>query len=107
MPLFLRSPLPGNRCFAIVITLTLAVPGALFADAAHPNLVFILVDDLGKEWISCYGAEGITTPHIDELAKTGLRFDNVYSMPQCTPTRATLLTGQYPFRHGWVNHWDV
>lgn len=72
-----------------------------------PNIVFILVDDLGKEWISCYGAEDISTPNIDQLASTGIRFDNVYGMPQCTPTRLTFLTGQYPYRHGWVNHWDV
>ncbi|WP_373515800.1 sulfatase-like hydrolase/transferase [Persicitalea sp.] len=72
-----------------------------------PNIVFILVDDLGKEWISTYGAEDVTTPHIDALARSGTSFNNVYSMPQCTPTRLTLLTGQYPFRHGWVNHWDV
>ena len=72
-----------------------------------PNILFILVDDLGKEWISCYGAEDIETPHIDALAKSGIKFNNVWSMPQCTPTRLTLLTGQYPFRHGWVNHWDV
>ena len=72
-----------------------------------PNIMIILVDDLGKEWISCYGAEDISTPNIDQLAKTGVRFDNVYGMPQCTPTRVTILTGQYPFRHGWVNHWDV
>ena len=74
---------------------------------SKPNIVFILVDDLGKEWISSYGAEDINTPNIDALAKSGMKFDNVYSMPQCTPTRVTLLTGQYPFRHGWVNHWDV
>ena len=66
-----------------------------------------MVDDLGPEWISSYGAEGIETPNIDKLAEGGLLFTNAYSMPQCTPTRATLLTGQYPFRHGWVNHWDV
>lgn len=72
-----------------------------------PNILFILVDDLGKEWVSCYGAEGIETPNVDRLAQTGMRFENVYCMPQCTPTRLTLLTGQYPFRHGWVNHWDV
>ncbi len=66
-----------------------------------------MVDDLGKEWINCYGADSIATPNIDRLAQQGIRFENVYSMPQCTPTRATLLTGQYPFRHGWVNHWDV
>jgi arylsulfatase A-like enzyme len=72
-----------------------------------PNIVFILVDDLGKEWVSAYGAEDITTPNIDALAESGVMFNNVYSMPQCTPTRVTLLTGQYPFRHGWVNHWDV
>lgn len=72
-----------------------------------PNILFIMVDDLGKEWVSCYGADSIITPNIDQLAQQGIRFENVYSMPQCTPTRVTLLTGQYPFRHGWVNHWDV
>ncbi len=74
---------------------------------AQPNLVLIMVDDLGPEWISSYGAELIETPNIDKLAQGGMRFLNAYSMPQCTPTRATLLTGQYPFRHGWTNHWDV
>ncbi|MHC4542389.1 MAG: sulfatase-like hydrolase/transferase, partial [Planctomycetota bacterium] len=73
----------------------------------RPNILFIMVDDLGKEWISCYGAEDVETPNIDALAQTGMRFENAYSMPQCTPSRATLLTGQYPWRTGWVNHWDV
>jgi arylsulfatase A-like enzyme len=76
-------------------------------DQRPPNILFILVDDLGKEWISSYGAEDIETANIDALAKSGIKFNNVYSMPQCTPSRVTLLTGQYPFRHGWVNHWDV
>ena len=75
--------------------------------AEQPNIIFIMVDDLGKEWIGSYGGENIATPHIDELARTGLKFHHAYSMPQCTPTRATLMTGQYPYRHGWVNHWDV
>ena len=76
-------------------------------ESIKPNILLILVDDLGKEWLSCYGAEDIGTPNIDALAKSGTMFNNVYSMPQCTPSRVTLLTGQYPFRHGWVNHWDV
>jgi arylsulfatase A-like enzyme len=76
-------------------------------DRPRPNIVFIMVDDLGKEWVGCYGGETDATPEIDALAATGMKFHNAYSMPQCTPTRATLLTGQYPFRHGWVNHWDV
>jgi len=82
--------------------------GARAAPPSHrkPNILFIMVDDLGKEWLGCYGGE-MATPHIDALAKGGIRFTNAYSMPQCTPTRATLLTGQYPFRHGWINHWDV
>lgn len=72
-----------------------------------PNIIFIMVDDLGKEWVSCYGAKDIQTPNIDKLAAGGMQFSNAYSMPQCTPTRTTLLTGQYPWRSGWVNHWDV
>ena len=86
---------------------TLLLFAALAAAADKPNIVFIMVDDLGPEWVSSYGAEGIETPNIDKLAERGMSFENAYSMPQCTPTRATLLTGQYPFRHGWTNHWDV
>ena len=94
------------RHFFFLFTLVFAC--ALQAKAAlKPNILFIMVDDLGKEWISSYGADNIQTPHIDKLAKGGMKFHNAWSMPQCTPTRATLLTGQYPWRTGWVNHWDV
>jgi len=87
---------------------TLVFACALQAKAApKPNILFIMVDDLGKEWVSSYGADNIQTPHIDKLAKGGMKFHNAWSMPQCTPTRTTLLTGQYPWRTGWVNHWDV
>ena len=72
-----------------------------------PNILFILIDDLGKEWISTYGAENIETPVFDSLSKTGITFTNCYSMPQSTPSRVCLLTGQYPYRNGWVNHWDA
>ncbi len=72
-----------------------------------PNIIFFLLDDLGKEWISCFGADSIQTPVIDDLAKNGMKLTNMYSMPQCTPSRITLLTGQYPYRNGWVNHYDV
>ena len=77
-----------------------------FCDA-RPNIMLILLDDLGKEWVSAYGASDIETPNIDELAASGMRFENAWSMPQCTPSRLSILTGQYPFRHGWVNHWDT
>ena len=91
--------------------LTLLVLSALSLSCqpptAPPNILFIMVDDLGPEWISAYGSDSIETPNIDRLANEGLLFNKAYSMPQCTPTRVTLLTGQYPYRHGWTNHWDV
>ena len=89
---------------------SMLLPAATRARAAStrpPNILLILLDDLGKEWVGCCGGEGIETPHIDALAAGGMRFTNAYAMPKCTPTRTTLLTGQYPFRHGWVDHWDV
>ena len=76
-------------------------------NTAKPNFIFILVDDLGKEWISTYGAEDIETPQIDQLAEKGIKFTKAYSMPQCTPSRVALLTGQYPNINGWINHYDV
>ena len=100
-----RYPAPVKRLY-FSLTILCAL-GLQSISAAKPNILFIMVDDLGKDWISCYGADDIETPHIDRLAKGGLKFHNAWSMPQCTPTRATLLTGQYPWRTGWVNHWDV
>ena len=99
-----------RACLLFVVVLFLGCTGTVktkVADNRRPNILFILVDDLGKEWVSAYGAEDIVTPNIDKLAESGMLFNNVYSMPQCTPSRVTILTGQYPFRHGWVNHWDV
>ncbi len=90
-----------------VIVFLLFAANIAAAKLEKPNIIFIMVDDLGPEWIGCYGAEDIKTPVLDNLAAGGMRFTNAYSMPKCTPTRVTLLTGQYPFRHGWVNHWDV
>lgn len=106
----LRSAsLPFFHWLRVLAVSGLAVPLLAASERRddRPNILFILLDDLGKEWVSAYGAEDIRTPHIDALAATGTRFENFYVMPQCTPTRLSLLTGQYPFRHGWVNHWDV
>ena len=96
---------PRTALAALLCTLT--VNSAIARPVTEkPNIIFILLDDLGKEWISCYGGEGIETPNIDQLAAGGTKFNNAYSMPQCTPSRACFMTGQYPYHNGWVNHWD-
>ncbi len=69
--------------------------------AAKPNIVIILVDDFGYGDIGVHGCKDIPTPHIDSLAKNGVRCTNGYiSAPQCSPTRAGLLTGRYQQRFG-------
>jgi arylsulfatase A-like enzyme len=73
--------------------------------AARPNIVVILVDDMGFSDLGCYGGE-IPTPHLDALAKGGLRFTQFYNTARCCPTRASLLTGVYPHQAG-VGHMTV
>ena len=74
--------------------------------APKPNVILILADDLGRDWVGCYGANH-PTPNLDRLAKEGVRYETAWSMPIGTPTQVTLLTGQYPFRHGWTTHYEV
>ena len=72
------------------------------AQSSRPNIVVILVDDMGWSDISCYGSE-VATPHLDRLARNGVRFTQFYNTARCCPTRAALLTGLYPHQAG-VGH---
>ena len=68
-----------------------------------PNIIFILADDLGIGEVSCYGADNYMTPHIDQLAREGMRFTHAYTPSLCGPSRAAILTGRYLFRTGATN----
>jgi arylsulfatase A len=88
-----------NRLLApLVCALAVLTPAAVHA-AEKPNVVFILMDDLGYSDAGCYGSKFYKTPHVDQLAADGLRFtDNYAACPVCSPTRAALMTGKYPAR---------
>jgi arylsulfatase A len=88
------------RLFAMVTVLFLSLTGQ--GAERNPNVVLIYVDDLGYGDLGCYGSTTNDTPHIDRLAKEGMRFTDYYSAsPVCTPSRAALLTGCYPGRVGF------
>ena len=69
-------------------------------NAERPNILLILADDVGREVLGSYGGASYPTPHLDDLAATGMRLDHSYSMPVCHPSRIALLTGRYPFQVG-------
>ena len=70
-----------------------------------PNVIFVLADDLGWAELACYGNTFHETPHLDQLAKEGVRFSNAYAAaPVCSPYRAALLTGQHPARVGILDY---
>src|SRR5262245_4152077 len=68
--------------------------------ARKPNLLYIVADDLGWKDVGFNGATDVKTPNIDALAAGGAKFAQFYVQPMCTPTRAALMTGRYPFRYG-------
>ena len=73
--------------------------------ARSPNIIFVLADDLGWSELGCYGNKFNETPHLDQLAKEGLRFIQAYAAaPVCSPYRAAFLTGQYPARIGILDY---
>jgi arylsulfatase A-like enzyme len=72
--------------------------------ADHPNVVLIVADDLGWADPGCYGSKYHKTPHIDRLAAEGMRFTQAYAAPVCSPTRASIMTGQHPARLG-ITDW--
>ncbi|MGH7200505.1 MAG: sulfatase-like hydrolase/transferase [Planctomycetaceae bacterium] len=91
-----------TRAGCVALWLALSPIGAVGAeDAAPPNVVLITADNLGYGDVGCYGNDVIKTPHIDRLAAEGVRCTDFYTAsPTCTVSRASLLTGRSPQRHG-------
>ncbi len=70
-----------------------------------PNVLFILVDDLGYHDLSCMGSDFYETPHVDRIAREGMIFTNGYANCQvCSPSRASIMSGKFPARHG-ITDW--
>jgi arylsulfatase A-like enzyme len=88
------------RTLLVVLAAGLSPALAIAAEAPRPNIVFILADDLGRNDCGFMGGTEIKTPRLDALAAAGARLDAHYVQPVCSPTRAALMTGRYPMRHG-------
>ncbi len=86
---------------AILLAAVAAMPTAVAAEPSRPNIIFIFSDDHAEHAISAYGSKVNHTPHLDRLAAEGARFTNSFVTNSiCTPSRATLLTGQYSHHNG-------
>ncbi len=103
-----RQSLDQHRLTVRYLTLVLVLVAAGYpafcscscaADPSRPNIVIVLVDDMGFSDLGCFGSE-IETPNIDRLAARGLRFTQFYNSGRCCPTRASLMTGLHPHQVG-------
>ncbi|MFM7205821.1 MAG: sulfatase [Planctomycetaceae bacterium] len=89
--------LTSSRSVLLALGLFAAASGT--AAAERPNVIVVLVDDMGWKDLSCQGSDLFETPHVDRLAASGMRFTNGHAAcTVCSPTRAAMLTGQYPAR---------
>jgi len=97
----LSAPSRWRMLSAVLLAFTVFnVPGhAATSPARAPNIVIFLADDLGGGDLG-YAGSDIKTPNLDQLVSTGVKLDRFYSCPVCSPTRAGLLTGRWPIRHG-------
>jgi arylsulfatase A-like enzyme len=92
---------------AVAYFALLSLNGQTFAAAPSrpPNIIFILADDIGYGDFGCYGATKVKTPHVDRLAKEGIRLTDAHATASvCTPTRYSFITGQYAFRNPEGDH---
>ena len=101
---------PVNAIIAILACGALAcTPGSSDSDdpsGRKPNIILIMADDLGAETLGCYGNTVNSTPRLDQMAREGARFENAFSTPVCSPTRAMILTGLHPNRTGILERLD-
>lgn len=93
------------KLLPVAALLLAGVTSLLAATARPPNIVFFLADDLGQRDLGAYGSTFYETPNLDRLAKEGAKFTDAYAAcPVCSPTRASILTGQWPQRTGITDY---
>ena len=85
--------------FVYVTLLFFSTLISTLAQSNKPNIIFIFADDIGYEAVNCYGGLDFKTPVLDRMAKEGMRFQSMYTSPICTPSRVSMHTGLYTFRH--------
>ncbi len=101
----MRNPLFVYFCMTLVVWLSLDATPSKAADKAKPNIIFFLADDLGQRDLGCYGSKFYETPNLDRLAAQGARFTDAYAAcPVCSPTRASIMSGQWPQRSGITDY---
>jgi hypothetical protein len=90
-----------SRIVAALFAFAALLPAGMAALAERPNIVLIIADDLGAADVGAYGATGVRTPHLDRLAREGMRFTQAFnSCSSCSPSRASIITGRYPHSTG-------
>jgi len=93
------------RVRLVLFLAVVTVLGTVRVHAEQPNILFFLADDLGWKDLGSYGSTFYETPNLDKLAREGIRFTDAYtSSTVCSPTRASIITGQTPARHGCTNY---
>jgi arylsulfatase A-like enzyme len=106
----MKKSLPTIPVSLLLFAVSLFLLQCQVEEQKQPNVLFILVDDLGWTDLGCYGSEFYDTPNLDRLASRSIRFTNAYAAsPVCSPTRASIMTGKHPVRVGitdWIPGMD-
>ncbi len=89
----------SNHTLKLLAATIVAILPQVCIAAERPNIVLMMADDFGYECVGVNGGLSYETPHLDQIAKEGVRFTHCYSQPLCTPTRVQLMTGLYNFRN--------
>jgi arylsulfatase A-like enzyme len=95
---FLKKAAVGIGCLLLFPALILKA-----APAEKPNIILVVGDNLGYGDFGFSGNKKVKTPHIDKFAREGIQFDRFYTNPMCAPTRASIMTGRYPYRTGIIH----
>ena len=90
----------------VLAILAMFIVVASLTDALKPHILLMVLDDIGRADTGIYGPSNIPMPNLNALAKNGVVLENFYTQTVCSPTRSSLLTGQYPFRFG-MQHYTV